>query len=125
MILETLIPALLPAAADGVRGLFNRLTGGAGAKPANVSEVVTLMEADTNRLKVVAEIDKAGNISQWVANIRALQRPVASTGIIAGYLVAVITGADADVTLGLSQYAQMVTFYLFGDRTYSYFKKGK
>ena len=125
MILEALIPALLPAAADGVRGLFNRLTGGAGAKPANVSEVVTLMEADTNRLKVVAEIDKAGDISQWVANIRALQRPVASIGIIAGYLVAVITGADAEVTLDLSQYAQMVTFYLFGDRTYSYFKKGK
>ena len=124
MILETLIPALLPAAADGVRGLFNRLTGGAGAKPANVSEVVTLMEADTNRLKVVAEIDKAGNISQWVANIRALQRPVAIVGIIAGYLVAVMTNADPDVTLDLSQYAQMVTFYLFGDRTYSYFKKG-
>ena len=125
MILEAALPALLPVAADGIRGLFNKITGGAGAAPANVGEAVQLMEADTNRLQAIAEIDKAGNVSQWVANIRALQRPVASGLIICGYLVAVTISAPEDVVLQLGQYAQMVTFYLFGDRSYSYFKKGK
>jgi hypothetical protein len=125
MILEAILPALLPVAADGIRGVFNKVAGGAGAAPANVGEAVQLMDADTNRLKAIAEMDKAGNVSPWVANVRALQRPVASGLIISGYLVAVTISAPEEVVLQMGQYAQMVTFYLFGDRSYGHFKRGK
>jgi hypothetical protein len=123
MILESLIPALLPVATDGVRGLFNKFTGGAGAKPANVEEVVTLMDAETKRLQALADIDSGEGVSQWVANIRALQRPVVSLAIILAYIGVVGSGQDQTIIENVGGYAQMVTFYLFGDRTYMYFKK--
>jgi len=113
--------------ADGARGLFNRLTGGAGAKPANVEETVTLMEAETARMHALAKLDAVGEVSRWVNNVRALQRPAAALAIIAGYLGAVTAGAPDGVVLELGGYAQMVTFYLFGDRTYMYLqnRRGK
>lgn len=126
MILETVIPALLPAAADGVRAIFNKLTGGAGAKPANVEEVVTLMQAETARLEALAKIDSAaGNVSAWVNNVRALQRPVAVVLIISGYLGSIAMMSDGAVVENLASYANMVTFYLFGDRSYMYVKKSR
>lgn len=121
MILETLIPALIPVATDGVRAVFNKLTGGAGAKPANVDEVVALMQAETNRLQALAEIDSAApNVHAWVNDVRALQRPIATALIIGGYLSTFWFTAEPAVTESLGTYAQMVTFYLFGDRTYMY-----
>lgn len=123
--IEALLPAILPALADGVRGLFNKISGGAGAKPANVGEVIQLMGAETERLQALAEIDKAGDVSRWVSNVRAMQRPVACGLIIGGYLVALVAGADAEAVDSLGGYAQMVTFYLFGDRTWSYIKRGR
>ncbi len=126
MLLETVVPALIPVAADGVRALFNKFTGGAGSKPANVSEVVELMQAETDRLKVIAEIDKAApNVSGWVNNVRALQRPVATVLIIGGYLSTFWLVVEPEVSESLASYAQMVTFYIFGDRTYMYFRKGR
>lgn len=125
MILESVIPALLPVMGDGIRAVFNRFTGGAGAKPANVNEVIALMTAETDRLKALAEIDAAGNVSTWVANIRALQRPVAVMLIILGYLYSVAAAAPEHVVADMATYAQMVTFYLFGDRSYAYMKRGK
>ena len=123
--LEALIPALLPVVADGVRGVFNRFTGGAGAAPSNVGEVIQLMSAETDRLKTLAELDAAGNVSTWVANVRALQRPVASFLIISAYVVAVAMSAPTETLEGVGAYAQMVPFYLFGDRTYTYLRGRK
>ncbi|WP_102796768.1 hypothetical protein [Bowmanella denitrificans] len=120
--IETLIPAFIPVLSDGVRALVNRFTGSAGAKPANVGEVIQLMQADTEKLKALAELDRTGNVSLWVANIRALQRPVIGLSVITGYVVAVNTGASPETQIQLGQYASMVTFYLFGDRTWQYIR---
>ena len=35
-----ILPALVPAFADGMRGIFARFTGGAGGMPQNVQERV-------------------------------------------------------------------------------------
>ena len=126
MFLEALIPALLPAATDGVRALFNKFTGGAGAAPANVEEVVTLMQAETDRLQALAQIDSAAsNVHAWVNDVRALQRPVAAAMIIGGYLASFWLATDQGITENHGTYAQMVTFYLFGDRSYMYMRKGR
>jgi hypothetical protein len=126
-ILTALIPALLPAAADGLRGIFSRLTGGAGARPQNVGELIQVMHADTERLQAVAALDSPGGISQWVANIRALQRPAAVVLVLAAYIYALAASdhLPAATLEGIAQYAQMVTFYLFGDRSYSYLKAAR
>lgn len=125
MILEVLLPALLPALADGARGLFSKLTGGAGAKPANVEETVALMKAENDRLGAIAKLDTVGDVSQWVNNLRALQRPVAALLIVSGYVGCVAWGTSDVMTLEMGSYAQMVTFYLFGDRTYMHLASRK
>lgn len=84
--LEIVLPALIPAATDGIKALINKFTGGAGAQPANVDEALKMISADTTRLEALAKLDSVGNVSQWVANIRALQRPVASILIILAYI---------------------------------------
>jgi hypothetical protein len=82
-LLGLLIPALIPVVSDGLRGAFTWMTKGKGAEPANVDEVVKLMEADTNRLKALAELDHPeGTISPWVADLRASFRYIAAGLII-------------------------------------------
>jgi len=126
-LLTVLLPALLPAAADGVRGIFARLTGGKGAQPQNIGEVIQLMQAETERLKTLAQLDTVtGEIHKWVADLRALQRPAISTLIIVAYMMAIANKGVSQETLdAIGSYAQMVTFYLFGDRAYNYMKKGR
>jgi hypothetical protein len=126
LVLTSLLPSLLPAIADGARGLFARLFKGKGAQPQNVTEVITLMNAETDRLKTLAALDApSGDSYKWVNAVRSLQRPVVSGAIILGYLAACYgLGSPTQDTLDtLGQYASMVTFYLFGDRTYSYMKR--
>ena len=126
--LTAILPALLPAAADGVRGLFARFTHGQAAQPASVAELIQLMTADTERLRSLAQLDQpAGEIYKWAATARALQRPAISTLIILAYAAAVFTGTASPDTLDtLGSYAQMVTMYLFGDRAYNWaLKRGR
>jgi len=126
ILLTTLLPALLPSFADGLRGIFARITGGKGAQPQNINEVITLMNAETERLKTVAALDSpTGTVHTWVADLRALQRPAIATMIIVAYITAISISAPADTVASLADYVQMVTFYLFGDRAYSYRKAGR
>ncbi len=123
-ILSLVVPALIPAVADGLRGVFSKLTGGAGAKPQNVEEQIKLMAAETERLKAVAELDKpAENISPWVANLRASFRYVAGGMIILGAVSTLYFQADLLVQDAIWNLAGSVFAFLFGDRMYLKFVK--
>lgn len=118
--------ALIPALTDGVRGLINRWTGGAGAQPANVEEVIQIQTADTERLKALAKLDKvSGTTSKWVNNIRALQRPVAVAAILSTYGLVIYFNAGGETIGQVASFAEMAVFYLFGERGYRYMKQGK
>jgi hypothetical protein len=122
-LLATLLPALIPAVSDGLRGIIVRVTGGAGAKPATVGEAIQLMQADTDRLKALAQLDTpVGTIYTWVASARALERPALATLILAAYVAAMLLKEPPETIAALGQYAAMVTFYLFGDRGYTALK---
>ena len=123
-ILSLVIPALIPAVADGLRGVFSKLTGGAGAKPQNVEEQIKLMTAENERLKAVAELDKpAENISPWVADLRASFRYIAGGLIILGAVSTLYLPADLLVQDAIWNLAGSVFAFLFGDRMYFKFAK--
>jgi len=123
-VLSLVIPALIPALADGLRGVFGRLTGGAGAKPQNVEEQIKLMAAENERLKAIAELDRpAENISPWVADLRASFRYIAGGLIILGAVSTLYAPVAQDVQEAVWNLAGSVFAFLFGDRMYLKFKR--
>lgn len=124
-ILSLVVPALIPALADGLRGVFGKLTGGAGAKPQNVEEQIRLMAAENERLKALAELDKpAENISPWVADLRASFRYIAAGVIIMGAVSTLyMPKLDAALFEAIWNLAGSVFSFMFGDRMYLKFTK--
>lgn len=120
----TALAALLPLFTDIGKGVIGRWIN-PEAKPANVDEVIKLRSSDIDRLKALAELDKGeGGASQWVVNVRQLQRPVALLLVIGAWLASIIMQADDSVVRMTSDLASAGVFYLFGDRTLMYLKRG-
>ena len=85
--LTYILPAIVPALSDGVRGIFAKFTGGAGGTPQNVDERIKLMGAETTKLQALASLDTpVGQPSQWVVDLRASFRYVAVSVIVLGAL---------------------------------------
>ena len=123
-ILSLVVPALIPAVADGLRGVFSRLTGGVGAKPQNVEEQIKLMTAENERLKALAELDRpAENISPWVADLRASFRYIAGCLIILAAISSLYIRVDLFLQDAVWNLAGSVFAFLFGDRMYIKFVK--
>ena len=83
-ILSLILPALVPVFTDGVRGVFARITGGAGGQPQNVEERVKLMEAEASKLQAMSALDGTvtGQASQWIVDLRASFRYVIISAIL-------------------------------------------
>ena len=123
-ILSLILPALLPAVVDGLKGLFTRMTGGAGARPASVDEAIKLMSAETEKLKVLAELDKpSGEISRWVSDLRASFRYLAATIIIVTAMSVTVLMPGNPLAPYLLEMSGSVFAFLFGDRVYLHLKQ--
>ena len=78
-----ILPALVPAFSDGVRGIIAKFTGGAGGQPQNVDERVRLMEAEAAKLQALAALDSVnGEPSRWIIDLRASFRYVIISSIM-------------------------------------------
>jgi hypothetical protein len=114
----TILTAFIPVLTQGARGLINKWTGGAGAKPATVEEAVKLGDLDIRRLEALAKLDEASGTSQWVSNVRGIQRPVAVGLVLLTYVIVVGTPGSTQAVLDMvANLASSAMFYLFGDRT--------
>jgi len=82
ILLTTLLPALLPAIIDLFKGGFSKLIGVPTGEPVTFNERLEEKKLDIQKLKALAALDKPnGNISQWVADLRASFRYIA-VGVI-------------------------------------------
>lgn len=119
-LLSLVLPALVPALADGVRGLFSKITGGAGAMPQNVGEAIKLMEAQTARVKALAELDALSpSASRWVADVRGVFRYAAVGGIVSAAVASVFVPGipDAGSVILLDMAGASMSF-IIGERMY-------
>jgi hypothetical protein len=128
--LALLLPALLPPVADGLRGLFTRLTGGAGVKPSNITEAIAFMEAEAKMAQAMAALDQpAANISRWVADLRASFRYIAAgVLILAPYGLLAFEGifripVGTDLLLQSHELSGQAFSFVFGDRMYRWIKR--
>lgn len=118
-ILTMLLPALVPALGDAIRGVIGKFTGGAGAQPQNVAEAIQLMQAQTERVKAMAELDKpAGDVSRWVSDIRAIYRYAAITVILGATAAAVAGGAPEFVVVAMLDMSGACMSFIIGERMY-------
>lgn len=123
-ILNYILPAMLPAVIDGVRGLFARVTKGAGGTPQNVDERIRLMQAETEKLKALAELDKpVGEPSQWVVDYRAIFRYAIVTLIILSAILGAFAGVSEGILLVLLDMAGAAMSFIIGERMFISLRK--
>jgi hypothetical protein len=127
----TLLPALVPAAVDGAKSLIGGLTGNKAAQPQTFTDLVEWEKLGLEKLRTLAQLDQpAGNISRWVADLRASARYIAVFVILGGYgVLATIDALYKPVTSGVleqwAMLAQSAVFFLLGDRVNMALKSGK
>jgi hypothetical protein len=124
MILETIIGALVPVAAEGVKGAVNKFFGG-GVKPTTIEDQVKLDASEIEKLKAIAGLDNPGGTpSQWVIDLRASARYVAAGVVILGAIVAMFTpSVDPSTKATALEGANVVFGFLFGSRIVAGWKK--
>ena len=114
-----LISALAPALGDGVRGLIAKFTGGAGGQPQNVDERIKLMEAETDRLKTLADLDKpTGNPSQWIVDVRAVFRYAFVTMVWGTTALAIFSNIPNEIVGVLLDVSGACGSFSIGERMY-------
>jgi hypothetical protein len=125
-LISLILPALVPAFSDGMRGIFARLTGGAGGTPQNVTERIQLMEAEATKMQAMATLDNpTGNPSQWIVDLRACYRYVIISAILIFTGIVVfnpnIVGVSV-VSIFLDMSGACMSF-IIGERCYLNIKK--
>jgi len=125
-IVSLILPALVPAFADGARGLIAKFTGGAGGQPQNIAERIELMKAEAEKLQALAALDNpTGEPSKWIIDLRASFRYVIISAIMIFTAIVVfnpdIVGA-AVVAVFLDMSGACMSFVI-GERMYLTLKK--
>jgi hypothetical protein len=125
-IVSLILPALVPAFADGARGLIAKFTGGAGGQPQNITERIELMKAEAEKLQALAALDTpTGEPSKWIIDLRASFRYVIISSIMIFTAVVVfnpdIVGATV-VAVCLDMTGACMSFVI-GERMYLSLKR--
>ena len=126
-LISLILPALVPAFTDGVRGIFAKLTGGAGGQPQNVTERVQLMEAEAAKLQAMASLDGnfTGQPSQWIIDLRASFRYIIISAILifTGVVVFCPNIVGASVIAVFLDMSGCAMSFVIGERMYLSIKK--
>lgn len=119
--LETaLISALAPVAVEGLKSLFGGISRKFGGL--SVDDEIKLMEANTNKLKGLAELDNPhGTPSQWVVDLRASFRYIACAAFVVGGLSTIYL-APTFAAIGVEA-AIAASSFIFGERMMLSLKK--
>ena len=125
-IVSLILPALVPAFADGARGLIAKFTSGAGGQPQNITERIELMKAEAEKLQALAQLDSpTGEPSKWIIDLRASFRYVIISSIMIFTAVVVfnpdIVGATV-VAVCLDMTGACMSFVI-GERMYLSLKR--
>jgi hypothetical protein len=125
-LLSLILPALVPAFADGARGLIAKFTGGAGGQPQNMKERIELMQAESAKLQALAALDSpTGEPSKWIIDLRASFRYIIISSIMIFTAIVVfnpdVVGATV-VAVFLDMTGACMSFVI-GERMYLTLKK--
>lgn len=120
----TALAALAPLAVDAGKALVARFIAPDPDtfKPANVADWLAMRRADADLFAAMQ--DKGGSGPAWVDAVIRLQRPFVAALALGTWAVQELT-QPGGATPGCANFAAVVGFYLFGDRTLFYARKAK
>lgn len=118
----TILSALGPLAVDLGKSLINRFVASDVFKPANIDEYVKVKQTDLEMFKAMNEAGGSNPSYPWVEAVVRLMRPAVGVIVLGTWAYLKLTNQPSD---SVDNFASCVGFYLFGDRTLFYSRKGK
>jgi hypothetical protein len=110
-----------PLAVDAGKALINKFLAPSEFKPATIDQYVQMRDVD---LRMFEAMNNAGGTNQsypWVEAIVRLMRPSVAMIVLATWAWSKMAGQPSDA---IDNFAAAIGFYLFGDRTLFYARKG-
>lgn len=112
--LEIILPAVLPAAIDGLKSLFSGIGRRVGG--VSVEDQLKLQDGDLKKLDALSRLDEVkGTPSQWVVDLRASFRYIAAGASILGGFIGLANGLEAEIA---GQFISAPFAFIFGERLY-------
>lgn len=107
----SMLAMFAPVAVEAGKAAVQRFIAPDSVKPLTVADRLQLEQADIDRLRVLADLDKPPeNVHAWVNDVRAMMRPFIAASVTLKWCIAP-QNAALDFMVG------SVWFYLFGERT--------
>lgn len=124
-LINLILPALVPAFADGFRGIVSKFTGGAGGQPQNMQERISLIQAETEKLKALSSLDTpTGEPSKWIIDLRASFRYIIITIILLATIIIVYSPSVSEsIALIFLDMSGACMSFIIGERMYLGLKK--
>jgi hypothetical protein len=121
----TILAAFGPLLVDGGKALIQKYFAPDEFKPTNVNDYISMRQFDLDMFKALNDAGGANPSYQWVEAVVRLMRPTVA-------IVVLITWASAHWgndtpaldTSTIDNFAAAIGFYLFGDRSLFYARKG-
>lgn len=115
MLIESILGALLPIAAEGGKQLITRLVG--GVRPTSIAEQIQLDQSEVARIEALAKLDAPiGNPSQWVIDLRSSARYVGALIVIGVGISTLYIPVDNVIRTIALEAANIAFGFLFGAR---------
>lgn len=117
----TLLAAFAPLAVDLGKSLIAKFVAPENFKPATIEQYVEVKKIDLEMFKALNEAGGSNPSYLWVEAIVRLQRPLVVAIALGAWAWTHIMGTPSPE---VDNFAAIVGFYLFGDRTMFYAKNG-
>lgn len=115
----TLLAAFAPVLVDAGKSLIGKFIG-ADFKPANVGDWLAMEKAALDRFQAINAAGGTSPSYPWVEAIIRLQRPAVAAVALGTWCYSRTWGTPSPA---IDNFAAVVGFYLFGDRTLFYSKQ--
>ena len=118
----TILAALGPLAVDLGKSLISRFIAPDQFKPSTIEQYVAMRQVDLDMFKAMNEAGGTNQSYPWVEAVVRLMRPSVGVIVLGTWAYLEITNQSS---VGVSNFASAIGFYLFGDRTLFYANKTK
>ncbi len=117
----TALAAFGPLVVDLGKSLIARFVAPEEFKPATIEQYTQMRQVDLEMFKAMNEAGGSNPSYPWVEAVVRLMRPSIALIVLGTWCYMEIQGDASDT---VSNFASAVGFYLFGDRTLFYARKG-